>query len=375
MKVLILSAETGKTANSAAEAIAEQLTKMNFENELLDSLIMVPESGDTLAHWSSSRINLNLSRRMGRSYLSEERHAARTLYHLCSLGADALHSVLEQGHYDAVLCVHVFSCMMMTAVRRKYGATPPFYFIATDYACAPGVSELDANGYFIPHRMLFADFIRCGFPADKLYATGIPVRPRFYAAHPDRMALRRELELPESGKIVLLRAGNLQHKHTARRALSLLRALPKDASLVVLCGKNEKLLHKLEAASRDRLFPRGFDVDPEKYLFASDLCIARPRAVFCAETLVCGIPLVLYRENRGVEAKSFDFLIRSGVSEGSWGWRDVIQATNLLLTNETSRNRLFEAVRSFLPANPAAEQICKIISRAKTSSAISGGQV
>ena len=370
MKVLILSADAGKTANSAAEAVSEQLARMNHEADLIDALIMVPENGDILSHWSTSRAYHNLSRRAGRSYLSEERHAARTLYKLCALGADALHSALEQGQYQAVLCVHVFSCMMMTAVRKKYGKTPSFYFIATDYACAPGVSELNADGYFIPHRMLFADFIRCGFPADKLYATGIPVRPRFYAAGPEKAELRRELQLPKEGRMVLLRAGNLQGKHTARRVLSLLRALPKDVFLVAHCGKNEKLLHQLQAAPRDRLIARGFHAEPEKYLFAADLCVARPRGVACAETLVCGLPLVLFRETRGVEAKSFEFLLHCGVAEGSWSWRDVIQSTVLLLTDAASRERLAEATRAFLPAN-AAEQICKIIGRIKP--AASGG--
>lgn len=364
MRVLILSADAGKTANSAAAAVAEQLEKLNMESELLDALIMVPEKGEMLSRWSTSRISLNLSRRMGRSYLSEERHAAKTLYHHCALGADALHSALEQGNYDAVLCVHVFSCMMMTAVRRKYGATPPFYFLATDYACAPGVSELDANGYFIPHRMLFGDFIRCGFPADKLYATGIPVHSRFRSHRPERAALRRELGLPEDGRLVLLRAGNLQHKHTAHRIRSLLKALPKDVSLAVLCGKNEKLLRQLEAAPRPRLFARGFDVEPEKYLFASDLCVSRARAVSNTEALFCGIPLVLYRETRGMEAKNFEFLINSGVAQGSWSWRDVVQSVVQLLTNETIRTQMDEAVRAFLPANPA-EQICKAIVKAK----------
>ena len=367
MKVLILSAETGKTANSAAAAVAEQLGKMNMESELLDALIMVPEKGETLARWNTSRISLNLSRRMGRSYLSEERHAAHTLYHLCSLGADALHSALEQGNYDAVLCVHVFSCMMMTAVRKKYGAVPPFYFLATDYACAPGVSELNANGYFIPHRMLFADFIRCGFPADKLYATGIPVHSRFRAPKPDRAALRRELDLPEEGRLVLLRAGNLQKKkQAAHRVRSLLKALPTDTSLVVLCGKDEKLLRQLEASPRPRLYARGFDVEPEKYLFASDLCVSRARAVANTEALVSGIPLVLYRETRGMEAKNFEFLIQSGVAEGSWSWREVVQSVVLLLTDEAACARLDEAVRTFLPAN-SAEQICKTIVKTKSA--------
>lgn len=362
MKILILSADAGKTANSAADAIAEQLAKMNLESDLIDSLIMVPENGELLSHWNNSRAYQNLSRRAGNSYLSEERHAARALYRLCALGADALHVALEQGRYDAVLCVHVFSCMMMTATCKKFGYTPPFYFVATDYACPFGVSEIKADGYFIPHRMLFADFIRCGFPADRLYATGIPVLPRFFAAHSEKTELRRELHLPKEGRIVLLRAGNLIHKNITRRALALLRALPEDVSLVVHCGKNEKLLRQLQNDPHERLFARGFSASPEKYLFASDLCIARPRGVACAEALVCGLPLVLYRETRGVDAKNFEFLIHCGVAEGSWGWKDVIQSTVLLLENESSRERLAEATSAFLPAN-SAEQICKIVSR------------
>ena len=364
MKILVLSADAGKTANSAADAITEQLAKMNLESDLIDSLIMVPEKSELLSHWTNSRAYQNLSRRAGNSYLSEERHAAHALYRLCALGADALHAVLEQGNYDAVLCVHVFSCMMMTAARKKYGSTPPFYFVATDYACSIGVSEIKADGYFIPHRMLFADFIRCGFPADKLYATGIPVLPRFYATHPEKSELRRELHLPEEGRIVLLRAGNLLRRHTARHALALLRELPEDVSLIVHCGKNEKLLHQFQNNPHERLFARGFSVSPEKYLFASDLCIARPRGVACAEALVCKLPLVLYRETRGVDAKNFEFLIHCGVAEGSWSWKDVIQSTVLLLENESSRKRLAEATSSFLPAN-SAEQICKIVSRLK----------
>ncbi len=370
MKVLILSADAGKTANSAAEAVLEQLTKMNHEADLIDSLIMVPEKGEKLSHWNTSRTYHNLSKKAGDSYITEERHAAHTLYKLCAMGADALHKALEQGQYQVVLCVHVFSCMMMTAVRRKYGNTPPFFFIATEYACEPGVSELEANGYFIPHRMLFADFIRCGFPADQLYATGIPVRPRFYSALRDRVALRRELGLPEEGRIVLLRAGNMYNKHTARRVYSLLRALPKDTSLIVLCGKNEKLLHQLKTAGKERLFPCGFHEEPEKYLLASDLCITRPRGVSCTEVLVCGVPLVLYREVRGMDAKNFEFLLDSGVAEGSWSWRDIIQSAVLLLGDEASRTRLSDATKPFLPAN-ASEQICKIISRLKPT--LTGG--
>lgn len=365
-KILILSADVGKSWRSTAEALAEQFAAMNVTADIADALTLVPQNSATLARWRKSYAYHNLSRREGTAYRSEALYAGKKLYRLCALGANALSEFLGKGEYDAVLCIHVFAGMMMTEVRKKTGAQIPFYFLATEYMGEPGIDEVRADKYLIPHRMLLGDFIRFDISADKLLAVGIPVSPRFFAEHADRATLRKELGLPEDGPLVLVRAGNFEHRKTASRILSLLSALPEDVSVAVLCGTNERLLHQLSRASgQGRLFPFGYDTSPEKLLYASDLCIGKPRGVATTETMSCGVPLVLFREVRGAESKNLEFLVHCGVADGSRSWREIIRIVLRLLSDETERETRSEAVRAFLPRNGAAEQICRIICRNK----------
>lgn len=46
--------------------------------------------------------------------------------------AEKLWELLLEEQYDAVVCVHVFSGMMMTEVRRTWGVKIPCFFVATD---------------------------------------------------------------------------------------------------------------------------------------------------------------------------------------------------------------------------------------------------
>ena len=362
-RILILSADTGKTSGSVAETLAGQLKKMNLPADVLDALIMVPENSDLLAHWGKSRFYHSVSRLLGRSYSREERHAAQVLYRRCALGAEALHAVLEKERYDAVICVHVFSCMMMTEIRRVYGNTPPFWFVATDYSCAVGIDLLEADGYFVPHRMLFGDFIRCGISADRLFATGIPLPERFRS--PDDMEKgerKRALGLDPDSTLLVLRGGNMENSATGKRIGDLFASLPANAALAVLCGKNEKLRRQLMSLQSERLLLPGFEEDAARFLSVADLCIGRPRGLPCAEALACSLPLILYRELPGTEARNYDFLIRMGVATGSGSWREVTRLVGELLSNRSEKERLQSARERFLPAEPA-EQICRAVCR------------
>ena len=105
------------------------------------------------------------------------------------------------------------------------------------------------------------------------------------------------------------------------------------------------------------------DLTPFFAAFSAEMGIEED---YAAEVLFVGERRIrtVNRETRGVEAKNFEFLLHCGVAEGSWSWRDVIQSTVLLLTDEASRKRLADAVHAFLPLN-AAEQVCRIVVRQK----------
>ena len=166
MRVLILSANTGGGHNSTAGALAEQLEKMGVEFEIADALSMISAKVSQFVSWGHSYVYRHLPSLFGHVYRYEERHPAKFIYEQCAKGAEALQEKLRAGGYDAVVCVHVFSCMMMTEVRRRFCNLVPNYFVATDYTCSPGVTELRADVYFIPHRMLFGEFVRGEVAAD-----------------------------------------------------------------------------------------------------------------------------------------------------------------------------------------------------------------
>lgn len=365
-KILILSADAGKSYRTAAETVAEQFSRMNIVADIADALTLVPENSATLTGWKGSYSYHVLSRRDGNAYRTEALRAGKKLYRLCALGASALGTLLKEGAYDAVLCIHVYAGMMMTELRRRGVLNVPFCFLATEYTGEPGINEVEADGYCIPHRMLAGDFIRYDIPADRLFPTGIPIPPRFSPGHADRASLRREAGLPEKGRLVLVRAGNFEHPRAASRILALRDVLPDDTFLAVLCGINDRLLHQLtQCRNRERLFPFGYDVAPEKLLLASDICVGKPRGVATAEAMSCGIPLILFREMRGAESKNLDFLVRNGAADGSRSWGEILRAVPDLLARPEELARRSTAVRSFLPAN-AAEQVCRTVIRART---------
>lgn len=67
------------------------------------------------------------------------------IYEMLSLGAGKVWQMVMMGSYDAIICVHVFSGMLMTEVRRVWGVEIPCFFVATDYTCSPTVEHSDRD--------------------------------------------------------------------------------------------------------------------------------------------------------------------------------------------------------------------------------------
>lgn len=359
MRVLILSANTGGGHNSTARSLGEQMTKMNIAYEVADTLAFISEKVSDFISWGHSYVYRKMPRLFGIGYRYEEKHPPRFLYDQCAKGADALHEHLEKNQYDAVVCVHVFSALMITEVRERYGSRIPVYFIATDYTCSPGVSESKLDGYFIPHRMLLGEFIRSGVTADKLHATGIPVASAFYDED-DKAMVRRSLKLPEDGKVVLFSCGSMGCGHLEKRTLPLLQHLPKNAVLVVLCGKNEKAYEELLPYAGDRLRVVSFTDCVPFYMAAADVYITKPGGLTTTEAIAKRVPMIFIDAVPGLETRNFDFLIQNGVAVGAKSWRQVVGLVQKHLKDPALLQKQIDTMKSFNPRN-AAEQICRYI--------------
>jgi len=358
MRILILSANTGGGHNSTAGAIAEQLKKQGVEAEISDSLSYISEKVSDFISWGHSYVYRKLPRLFGIGYRFEEKHPPRFIYNRCAKGAEGLYQKLSEG-YDAVICVHVFAGLMMTAVREKFKLHLPTYFVATDYTCSPGVADLYADRYFIPHRMLLGEFVHAGIEASKLHATGIPISDDFYQSEAKEQS-RRSLGLPQDKKIVLLSCGSMGAGNLDRSAMKLFRRLPDDTALCVLCGNNRKTYEALRQNICNRLYVVPFTEKVRSYMSASDLYITKPGGLMTTEALAKRLPMVLITAVPGLETRNFDFLTQQEVACGAKNWKQAGEQVLTLLEDESKALKMVERIDAFLPKN-AAEALCEQI--------------
>lgn len=364
MRILILSANTGNGHNATAKSVGERLERLGAECETVDALRFISEKVSRFISWGHSYVYRRLPKLFGRAYRYEENHPPKFIYDQCIKGADALLEKLSGGNYDAVLCVHVFSAMMMTELRKRGKTSVRTYFLATDYTCSPGVSELDMDGFFIPHAALTDEFLHAGIPAEKLIPTGIPIRTEFCEAE-DRAAARAKLGLPADRTLAAVSFGSMGCGHLEKWAPRLLRAIPKDAGLVVLCGNNEKLYRSLLPYTKkngmaERLFPVAFTDEVFSYMSACDLNVTKPGGLTVTESVAKRLPMVLLDAVAGCERRNLEFMTRMEIAQGAADWKAVIPMIVDLLQNREKREAQRTRMKDLLPPD-APGAICTIL--------------
>ena len=353
MRILILSGNTGEGHNSAARAMQEYFCARGCECRILDGLMFLSRPKNEFICKSHVFLYRKLPLVYGIGYRLEEYQAQHQPYQK-KLNAKAarttrrslprrkrdLQIYLEDGGFDAVICVHVFAAKLVSELRRSAALYIPCFFLATDYTCSPGVNQLDMDAWLIPHAGLIPEFESYGIPREKLIPTGIPVRQAFYDRR-SREEARRELHLPENRPIAVLSCGSMGAASMGRKVLALVEALPKDALLVAICGNNRTLERNLRALIHTpRLQVLGFTDRMSDYMDAADLFITKPGGLSTTEAATKGLPLVLFNAVPGCETRNLEFLLSIGCAVSENGALSLARCVNQLLADPEQRRTL-----------------------------------
>lgn len=365
MRILFLSCNTGEGHNSTAKAIMEVLETQGSTCEIRDVLAWLsPRFSKFICSWHT-RIYRYAPRLFDASYRAMEKRGAgadTSIYDILSLGAEKLWELLLEEQYDAVVCVHVFSGMMMTEVRRTWGVKIPCFFVATDYTCSPTVEQCIMDGYIIPAAELSGEFVNAGLPADKLLPLGIPVRQAFYKSAPRKEA-REKLGLPEGGVLALVMCGSMGAGPMHKIVRKLTADMPENGRVVAICGRNERLLETLSEEKDPRLTALGYTTNVDEYMDAADFIITKPGGLSSTEAANKHLPMVFINAVGGCEGRNFDFFLKSGFAVGSEDADEVVTMATSLAHDperlETMRQNLSKAFTT----NSAAE-IAACVTRA-----------
>ena len=360
MHVLILSANTGGGHNSAAAAMQEEFVRRGVRCTVEDGLRFVSPQFSSVVSHGHVYIYRHMPETFGRVYAFQEHHRMTWVSNLLRRGVERMTEYIREKDFTVILCVHVFTGMMLTQARRKYGLTVPFYFLATDYTCSPGVNSLNARMWFTPAENLQAEFLACGIPRDKLCATGIPVKRAFYTPL-DRGEACRRLGLPEDKQILLLCGGSMGCGHMEKEVSRLDREMPPHVLAVVICGSNRLLYEKLTAAPISRVKVVGFTNEMSAYMAAADVCITKPGGLTATEMLVSACPSVLLLAVPGCESRNLDYFARTYGLPGAADWKTATDQALQLLEDPTRLREISRRLQEGRPAVPAAEAMADIL--------------
>lgn len=357
MRVLMLSCNTGEGHNSTAKAIMSVLEDRGVECKMVDVLACLsPRFSKFVCNWHT-RLYKYAPKLSDVGYRAVERNVGELddfspLYELLSLGAKKLWDIVIEGNYDAIVCVHVFSALMMTEVRRSFASGEPCYFVATDYSIAPMLDQSDLDGYFIPAEDLKDEYVQMGIAAEKLMPVGIPVRGEFYEAT-DRAEARKQLELPEEGLVTLLMCGSMGCGPIRKIAKDLSRQLPEDATLVAICGRNEKLYESMEDLAGPHLRVLGFTDQIPAYMDAADLIVTKPGGLSATEAACKHLPMVFINAVGGCEGRNFGRFLERGYARGSKEPEEVVEQAADLAADDAARSDMAALLRRDFSENSA----------------------
>lgn len=364
--ILILSANTGEGHNSAAKALAEALEARGCTCRIADGLSFLPfGTGKTICR-SHSFFYRRLPKLYGAGYRMAEALSRRQNFQKKAKrprkptrGMQRLMQLIRDERCAAVVCTHVFAANIVSRLRVSGQLPIPCYFLATDYSCSPGVNRLEMDAWLVPHEKLVPEFTACGIPAERLIPTGIPVMQEFILRS-DRSRLRRKLGLPENRRIIALSCGSMGAGRMEKLVPALVKQLPTDALLVVICSRNKRLMQKLTRRIHDeRLQVLGFVDRLSDYMEAADIYLTKPGGLSTTEAIRKGAPLLLFNAVPGVETRNLQFLTGIGCA--------CAVKTGMLadfIRQKLSDGAALQAMRSCCEREfsfDAAENICSVL--------------
>jgi processive 1,2-diacylglycerol beta-glucosyltransferase len=297
-RVLILSADVGEGHAAAARALAAQLGNAPEDSEVtvIDGLAAMGRVLKPVVE-DGYRVQLRFipwSYTVIYGLLDHVRpFRALATFLLCRFGARPLARAIAEHDPDVVVSTYPAVTVVLARLRRTGEVTCPTVATITDltglfFWAQPGIDmHMVMYGESMPsvERIAGRDSVRLVAPL---------IAEEFLQPRCPRQA-RRELGLPEQGRMVIVSGGGWGVGDVIGAVREFVR-VPEASSIVVLAGRNEQLAEKLRRTfgSEPRVNVYEFTDKMPELLAAADVLVHSTGGVTCLEAMAAGTPVVSY---------------------------------------------------------------------------------
>jgi len=315
LRVLFLSARVGVGHTAAAQAVRTALRGLvpHCETETVDSYKYAASIFAKIV--AEGYIGMVKTVPQLYRYIYHRAERAERIPKLRSwlntFTAGNLRSLIAARKPDVVVCTHAFPCGVMAEYKRTIDPDLPVVGVVTDFVVHPFWVYRNIDAYAVATTEMAETLAARGVERSRILVSGIPVDPRFGAPRLPVDELRRELELPRNGPLVLMMAGGIGigPLEAMMRALA---AVPGPVAAAVIVGRNERLEVRVREAAQQLNYPLrvyGFVENVYDFMHASDVLVSKPGGLSTSEALAAQLPMVLVQPLPGQEERNTQYLV------------------------------------------------------------------
>jgi 1,2-diacylglycerol 3-beta-galactosyltransferase len=261
---------------------------------------------------------------------------------------------------DVIVCViHSITGGLKRALRLV-GQSPPIGVVVQDMVTVHQVWLVPEAAWFaMPTVEACQVALDRGVCSERLRLVGMPLRKMFWDPIPDRITLRRQLGLPENGKVTLMIGGAGVHHLDAIVTELLAANLPGHIAVIAVDDGRIQRRLMLRAAGRP-LSVVGRVSNMSDWMWASDVMITKagPNAIY--EAMRCQLPMILTDAIRDQETGNLWFVEHFGMGVVATKPTQIAVAAKQILNNP----QLAESMKASMQRiclTDAAQQIARII--------------
>lgn len=366
MRILILTASIGSGHIKAAEAVAEELQRQQPAAEI--AMVDFMARSTSFWHWLTKKLYLEMLNFVPNLYdvfykLSCSETGGGLGRNMFAYFMLPVFSRLQREYQpDYVICTHPFPAETVSLWKARQHSSLPLSVVMTDYSLHQMWLCSGVNNYFMATEAMKAGMLRQDFAPETLHATGIPISREIHSL-PDKAELRRQLDIGQDKKVVMLMGGGLGLGGIEKN----LQELEKIASrlpltLLVIAGRNEQLLQRVQdiaRKSRHDMRVWGYTDAVKKLMGAADLLITKPGALTISEAFALGTPMLLHDPIPGPETENAVYATRHGAALWLHPGERLASAVEEIFAGNILPAMQEKALASARPG--AAEEIVKII--------------
>jgi len=345
-RILIISSSVGSGHNAVARAICDGLAAVapEIKVDIIDALDFAARG---FASLYAGTFALGMSRfpslyGLGFRATNRPHRQGRGACELARLRLERaalrrFEDYLLDARPELVVNTHFLASPLLGRLIARGRLNAKQLVVVTDIEAHRFWYSQNVDRWCVPAEHTAAQLSRWGIPADRVVVSGIPVHHK-WSMPLKRADVLRDWRLPADRNIVLVSGGT---DFTCGPIVKIARrivAACRGAYVVVLAGRNKKLLAGLAGLPETPkdILPVGFTDRVHELTEVSSLVVTKPGGVFTAECLAKAKPMIFIKPVPGHEGGNARYLASQGAGVIARSASEIAETAAGLLADKQS---------------------------------------